>query len=224
MLLLGDRTLKLPEKNRAFHSPVTDDHGLSLVTCFAETGAQMETKRREFMVLPVAAMATSMFGAVSDVPWQRKIRRLGQLNMTEHDPVTLDIEQWADCWASMKVDVVLVSVTGILAFYQTKVSFHRKGKYLGSRDLFGDCCRAAKKCGLHVIARLRPMYSLCTPPTDRVAIHFTDPTGVQLLSIASCSPPMAYNCCTGFRWCSRTGGLTMPIDLPRVICCREASA
>ena len=67
--------------------------------------------------------------------------RLGQLNMTEHDPVVLNVEQWANYWASLKVDAVMVSVTGILAFYQTKVPFHRKGKYFGTRDFFGDCCR-----------------------------------------------------------------------------------
>ena len=117
----------------------------------------MEMNRREFMVLPAAAaIATSLFSAVSDLPWQRKIRRVGQLNMTEHDPVTLNIEEWADYWASLKVDATLVSVTGILAYYQTKVPFHRKGKYLGSRDFFGDCCAAAKKRGLHVIARMSP--------------------------------------------------------------------
>ena len=51
---------------------------------------------------------------------------------------------------------MLVSVTGILAFYQTKVPFHRKGKYLGDRDFFGDCCAAAKKRGMRVIARMSP--------------------------------------------------------------------
>ncbi|MGA8597702.1 MAG: alpha-amylase family protein [Bryobacteraceae bacterium] len=112
--------------------------------------------RREFAVLPVAAMAGSLFSPASEAPWQRKIRRVGQLNMTEHDPVELDVEEWADYWASLKVDVVLVSVTGILAFYQTKVPFHRKGKYLGNRDFFGECCAAAKKRGLHVIARTSP--------------------------------------------------------------------
>ena len=76
--------------------------------------------------------------------------------MTEHDPAVLDVEAWADYWASLKVDVVLVSVTGILAFYQTKVPFHKKGKYLGDRDFFGDCCSAAKKRGLRVIARMSP--------------------------------------------------------------------
>ena len=56
----------------------------------------------------------------------------------------------------MKVDAVLISVTGILAFYQTKVPYHRKGKFLGSRDFFGECCAAARKRGLHVIARMSP--------------------------------------------------------------------
>jgi hypothetical protein len=129
----------------------------------------MEISRRELLILPAAtALATALPGtplpASSDgaplqappVAWARKIRRLGQLNMTEHDPIALDVEAWAAYWASLKVDAVLVSVTGILAFYQTKVPFHRKGKFLGDRDFFGDCCAAAKKRGIHVIARMSP--------------------------------------------------------------------
>ena len=112
--------------------------------------------RREFIVMPAAAMAGPLLAAEAEVPWQRKIRRLGQLNMTEHDPVVLNVEEWADYWASLKVDAVLVSVTGILAFYQTKVPFHRKGKFLGEREFFGDCCAAARKRGLRVIARMSP--------------------------------------------------------------------
>ena len=112
--------------------------------------------RRDFLVLPAGVVAGSLFAASADAPWQRNIRRIGQLNMTEHDPVELNVEEWADYWSSLKVDAVLVSVTGILAFYQTKVPFHRKGKYLGTRDFFGDCCAAAKKRGIHVIARMSP--------------------------------------------------------------------
>jgi hypothetical protein len=124
----------------------------------------MEMNRREFLVLPAAAAVAGSLDAIEDaapatlqaVPWSRRIRRVGQLNMTEHDPAVLDVEEWADYWASLKVDAVLVSVTGILAFYQTKVPFHRKGKFLGSRDFFGECCAAAKKRGIHVIARMSP--------------------------------------------------------------------
>src|SRR5437879_5854835 len=129
----------------------------------------MDLTRRDLLKLPAAAalaastatpglraQGSSPAAAQVAVPWARKIRRLGQLNMTEHDPVVLDVELWANYWASLKVDAIMVSVTGILAFYQTKVPFHRKGKYLGTRDFFGDCCNAAKKRGLRVIARMSP--------------------------------------------------------------------
>src|SRR5215472_8666330 len=111
----------------------------------------MDLKRRDFVILPAAALAPSLFAADTTVPWQRKIRRVGQTNMTEHDPAVLDVQQWADYWASLKVDAVLVSVTGILAFYPTKVPFHRKSKFLGKRDLFGECAKAAKQRGIRVI-------------------------------------------------------------------------
>jgi hypothetical protein len=122
----------------------------------------MDLTRRDVLKLPAAAALAASLPVSAQtpapvaVPWARKIRRLGQLNMTEHDPVVLDIEQWANYWASLKVDAIMVSVTGILAFYQTKVPFHRKGKYLGTRDFFGDCCSALKKRGIHVIARMSP--------------------------------------------------------------------
>ena len=117
----------------------------------------MEFNRREFLVTPAAALATaSLLGADNGTGWQRKVRRVGQTNMTEHDPAILDVNEWADYWAGAKVDAVFVSVTGILAFYQTKVPFHRKGKYLGDRDFFGECCAAAKKRGIRVVARMSP--------------------------------------------------------------------
>jgi hypothetical protein len=126
----------------------------------------MDLNRREFLVVPAAAaLSTALPKPMAHAQtvssggmgtWAKTVRRVGQLNMTEHDPVALDVDAWADYWASLKVDAVLVSVTGILAFYQTKVPFHRKGKYLGTRDFFGDCCAAAKKRGLHVIARMSP--------------------------------------------------------------------
>ena len=104
-------------------------------------------------VLKTGLVAVPLMGAA---PAPGRIRRIGQLNMTEHDPVALNVEEWADYWASLKVDAVLVSVTGILAYYQTKVPFHRKGKFLGDRDFFGECCAAAKKRGMRVIARMSP--------------------------------------------------------------------
>lgn len=76
--------------------------------------------------------------------------------MTEADPVQMNVEEWADYWASLKVDAVQVSVTGILAYYPSEVPFHKHGKFLNGRDFFGDCLRAAKKRGLRVLARMSP--------------------------------------------------------------------
>ena len=92
----------------------------------------------------------------SVVPWQQKIRRVGQTNFTEYDPAVMNVEAWADYWHSAKADLVFVSVTGILAFYPSKVKFHRHGKFLHDRDLFGECITAAKKRGMRVVARMSP--------------------------------------------------------------------
>jgi hypothetical protein len=92
----------------------------------------------------------------SAVPWQQKIRRVGQTNMTEYDPAVMNVDEWADYWHSAGADIVFVSVTGILAFYPSKVKFHRHGKFLRDRDLFGECVTAAKKRGMRVVARMSP--------------------------------------------------------------------
>lgn len=89
-------------------------------------------------------------------PWQQRIRRVGQTNMTEHDPAVMNVEQWADYWHNAGAQIVFVSVTGILAFYPSKVPFHRHGKFLHDRDFFGECVAAAKKRNMRVVARMSP--------------------------------------------------------------------
>jgi hypothetical protein len=90
------------------------------------------------------------------LPWQKTIRRVGQSNMTEHDPAVMNVEQWADYWHSAGADIVFISVTGILAFYPSKVKFHRHAKFLDGRDFFGECVAAARKRGMRVVARMSP--------------------------------------------------------------------
>ena len=113
-------------------------------------------ERREFLALPAAALAGLPLEAAGEVPWHQRIRRVGQVNFTEHDPAVLDVERWANYWAGVKADAVLVSVTGIVAFYPSAVPYHRHAKFLNGRDLFGECCAAAKKRGIRVIARTSP--------------------------------------------------------------------
>ncbi len=93
---------------------------------------------------------------VAAEPWQQRVRRVGQTNMTEHDPAVMNVEEWADYWHASKADIVYVSVTGILAFYPSKVPFHKHGKFLNGRDFFGECTAAAKKRGMRVVARMSP--------------------------------------------------------------------
>ena len=103
-----------------------------------------------------ATQMASATNADQNIPWQRRLRRIGQTNFTEHDPAVFDIEGWADYWASAKVGAVFISVTGILAYYPSQVPFHRHGKFLNGRDFFGELYAAARKRGLHAIARYSP--------------------------------------------------------------------
>lgn len=95
-------------------------------------------------------------GPATGLSWQQKVRRVGQSNMTEHDPAVMNIEQWADFWHDAGAQVVFISVTGILAFYPSKVKFHRHSKFLNGRDFFGECVAAARKRGMRVVARMSP--------------------------------------------------------------------
>ena len=89
-------------------------------------------------------------------PWQKRVHRVAQSNMTEHDPAVMNVEEWADYWRDAEADVVFISVTGILAFYPSKVKFHRHGRFLNNRDFFGECVAAAKKRNMRVVARMSP--------------------------------------------------------------------
>jgi hypothetical protein len=104
----------------------------------------------------LAALPERMAPVTATVSWQQKIRRVAQSNMTEHDPAVMSVEEWADYWHSAGAEVIFVSVTGILAFYPSKVKFHRHGKYLQGRDFFGECVAAARKRNMRVVARMSP--------------------------------------------------------------------
>jgi hypothetical protein len=105
------------------------------------------THRGEALNLVHAEMLLdpAMAGESTAMAWQRKLRRIGQTNFTEHDPAVFDIEGWADYWSSAKVGAVFISVTGILAFYPSQVPFHRHGKYLNGRDFLGELYARLRK-------------------------------------------------------------------------------
>ena len=136
-----------------------------LASALRELGAQTETSAKEVTWSESEAAAIGVLVPLPErepsrdaasLPWQMRVRRVGQTNMTEHDPAVMNIEEWADFWHSAQADVVFVSVTGILAFYPSKVPFHKHGKFLNGRDFFGECAAAAHKRGMRVVARMSP--------------------------------------------------------------------
>src|SRR5262249_27899522 len=83
--------------------------------------------RREFLAASSPAWFTVRLKAdTTDVdaqsanpPWYATMRRCGQLNLNERDPLTLNVAEWIDYWASLKLDALLLNGGGIVAFYPT---------------------------------------------------------------------------------------------------------
>jgi len=115
----------------------------------------MTLSRREWIVLSGAAFGNRILNAAPDrVPWYQNMRRCGQVNFNERDPIELNIDEWLDYWTSLKINALLLNAGGIDAFYPTQIPYHHRSQYLGNRDLFGDFAKAAKKRGIRVVARL----------------------------------------------------------------------
>ena len=121
----------------------------------------MTMNRRSFIALTAVSVATpsNLFqpsgnSREANVPWYSVMRRCGQINFNERDPLTLDTEAWAEYWASLKVDAVLLNGGGIVAFYPTQVPYHHRSEFLGTRDLFGEMVAATKRRSARVVARM----------------------------------------------------------------------
>jgi hypothetical protein len=121
--------------------------------------------RRQFMVTGVGSLALTPSHGVPrlspdpEKPWYTTMRRCGQINFNETDPLTLDADAWMNYWASLQVNAVLLNGGGIVAFYPTEVRYHHRSEYLGSRDLFGEMTAAARKRGIRVVARMDCNYA-----------------------------------------------------------------
>jgi len=96
----------------------------------------------------------SSIGANQQLPWYRTVTRWGQVNITEKDPQQYDIDWWRKYWKRTETKGVIINAGGIVAYYPTKIPFHKQAGYLEGKDLFGDLCRAAHDDGLAVFARM----------------------------------------------------------------------
>ena len=122
-------------------------------------------RRREFLALSATSAVMAAVKPLERIqgadtptpavlPWYATMRRCGQINFNERDPLTMDADAWMDYWVSLKVNAVLLNGGGIVAFYPTAIPYHQRSQFLGARDLFGDMVAAAKKRSLRVVARM----------------------------------------------------------------------
>jgi hypothetical protein len=88
--------------------------------------------------------------------WHRRVKRMIQINFNERDPADFDVKAFSDWLARTKAQVAYVSVTGIVAFYPTKIADFPRSRWLGSRDIFGECVKAAKANNARVMGRMSP--------------------------------------------------------------------
>src|SRR2546429_8880775 len=112
--------------------------------------------RREFLALSAAAGAAAR--AAPRLPlqappsWYATMRRCGQLNLNERDPLTLDVAGWIDYWSSLKLDALLLNGGGLVAFYLPDVRYHPRSELLGSRALFREPVAAPESRSMPLVA------------------------------------------------------------------------
>ncbi len=87
-------------------------------------------------------------------PWYRRVRRWGQTNLTERDPIRYDSDWWREHWRRTRIQGVIVNAGGIVAYYPSKYPLHYRARFLGDRDLYGEIVAAAREEGLAVLARM----------------------------------------------------------------------
>jgi hypothetical protein len=127
------------------------------------------TSRRSFLKTATSAVVT-LAGATAaaaaagrsaagsgpeiDTPWYRRVTRWGQINITEDNAANFDIAWWRKYWKQTETQGIVLNAGGVVAYYPSKVPFHRRAASLGDRDLFGELCRAAHEDGVVVFARM----------------------------------------------------------------------
>jgi hypothetical protein len=121
--------------------------------------------RRDFIAASAASLVITSSSKLAaeetaeSKPWYSTMLRCGHLNFNEQDPLTMDVDAWTEYFASLKVEALMPNGGGIMAFYPTEVPYHHRSQFLGSRDLFGESVRAARKRNMRIVSRMDCNYA-----------------------------------------------------------------
>src|SRR3569833_194843 len=121
----------------------------------------MNTTRREVVVLSAAAAASAAGpsqtigaqAATTAEPWYRRVRRWGQINITEDD-VNMDIGFWRRYLKDTNTEGTIINSGGVVNYYDSKIPGAHKGLTLGNRDLLGELVKACHDDGIVYVARM----------------------------------------------------------------------
>src|SRR4051812_24188590 len=93
--------------------------------------------RREALKGAVVAAATAAFSPSAQLTaepgWFDKPMRWAQLNSTEDDAAEMDIPFWMDYFKRIHADALCITAGGVVAFYPTKIKYHRPSRWLDRR-------------------------------------------------------------------------------------------
>ncbi len=82
--------------------------------------------------------------------------RLPTVLLTEGD-AEFDLDWWIDLFKRTNVEGVTWTAGGYMAFYPTRIPLHYRARWIGERDVFGECVAACRKIGMKIIiARTDP--------------------------------------------------------------------
>jgi hypothetical protein len=106
-----------------------------------------------------AVAGTSAQAVTRPEPWYSRVKRWGQVNITDNNAGNMDVDFWRRYWRETEVQGMILNAGGVTAFYPTKIPYHHMPASMGGRDLFGELTKACKEDGVVLCARLSYGYA-----------------------------------------------------------------
>ena len=107
--------------------------------------------RRQVLQAGAALSGAAVFGVNAQPDqegWFDRPMRWAQLNSTEDDAAEMDIPFWMDYFKRIHADALCITAGGVVAFYPTKIQYHRPSRWLSQRpDYLRQVIDGCKKLG-----------------------------------------------------------------------------